>query len=78
MNKKGQMAVTEAVVILVLIVAVGGLVYLLLHKTTEANIYQAESKPVVTQNEPNIHPLCGLIFTWEGKDAVSTNSQNKH
>jgi len=71
------MAATEAIVIIVLIAALGGAVYLLLHKTTEANIYQADSKPVVTQIEPNIHPLCGLIFSIneKGKDAISTNSQ---
>jgi hypothetical protein len=77
MNNKGQMAATEAIVIIVLLVALGGAVWLLLHKTTEANIYQADSKPIVYQNEPNIHPLCGIIFSYNQKDKDVTSSHSQ-
>ncbi len=46
-NKKGQLAGWEAMIILILIVYAGYITYKWASKPSEANVYQAESKPHV-------------------------------
>lgn len=72
MDDKGQLGVYEALIILILVACVGGIGYLYVHKPTQEEIYQADSKPNVSN--PNIHPLCGIIFDINrGEENVSTN-----
>lgn len=68
MNNKGQMAVTEGLIIVFLIALCCGLGYMLIKKPSENSIYEKGSNPVVTDIQPNIHPLCGLIFSINPKD----------
>lgn len=58
---KGQLAGYEALIILILLSSVGGLSYLLITKKSDANIYQAQSKPRVTQLSPDEHFGCQNI-----------------
>lgn len=71
-NNKGQLAGYEALIILILFAAIGGLCYLMYSKKTDVAIYQADSKPNVSN--PNIHPLCGIIFDINRGDKPIVNS----
>lgn len=78
LNRKGQMAGYEALIILILLGVSGYMFYLYSHKSVEANIYQAGSKPIVYQNEPNIHPLCGMIFSYNDKEKENVTNKTTH
>ena len=75
MNNKGQTGIWEGLIIILLLIALGGMVYLYVKKPTVQEIYQAESKPNVSN--PNIHPLCGLIFDINGGKDVSPTNRSK-
>ena len=81
MNKKGQTGLWEGLIILILIGALVGTGFviwnLLKNQNAIQNIYQKDSNPMVTKNEPNIHPLCGAIFTWNGREKPNAVSVNK-
>ena len=86
-NNRGQTGLWEGLIILILIGALVGTGFiiwnLLKNQNAIQNIYQKDSNPMVSQSEPNIHPVCGIIMSWSNnppkeKNAVSTNSQNKH
>lgn len=47
MNNKGQLAGWEAMIIVILLVALGFVLYLLISKETQSNVFQSGSKPVV-------------------------------
>jgi hypothetical protein len=57
MNNKGQMAATEAVIIIILILACGLLGWLWATKKTESNVYQKDSNPTVTDVHRTDWPL---------------------
>lgn len=48
MNNRGQLAGWEAVIILVLLITNGFTIYILINKSQNKSIYQADSNPVVT------------------------------
>lgn len=80
MNNKGQMAAYEAVIIMVLMIALGFAIWVIVSKKTESNVYQAESKPVEYKLEPHFGG-CASIKALEyekaknNPTAVITNHQ---
>lgn len=56
-DSKGQTGAWEGIIILILLIVLGGLVYLLYSKKSESTVYQADSKPKVTDIAP--HPSFG-------------------
>ena len=47
MNNKGQLAGYEAVIILVLLIALAFCIWFLISKESQSNVFQKESNPVV-------------------------------
>ena len=82
MNEKGQLAAYEALIILVLMGSSAWMFYLYAHKPSDAQIYQAGSKPIVNQPEFTSHFGCNnpqVDYYFErSTNVVSTNSQVKH
>ena len=81
-NQKGQMAATEAVIIIILIAALGLVGWLLISKKSESTTYAADSKPKVTSLE--VKPTFGGCVDlkveefMEGKRDAVINSQVSH
>ena len=57
MNNKGQMAVTEGIVIIVLIGLCVFLGYQLIKKPSDVSIFQKDSKPNIHDVKPSTSPL---------------------
>lgn len=55
MNNRGQMAAYEAVIIMVLLIALGFAIWVIISKKTESNVYQPGSKSL----DYNIQPHFG-------------------
>lgn len=58
---KGQMAMYEFLLILVLMGTAGWVFYLYAHKPSESQIYQSGSKPIVQQPEYTSHFGCNNV-----------------
>lgn len=58
MNRSGQMAGYEFLVIIILLAAAGWVFYLYAHKPSESQIYQSGSKPIVQQPAYTSHFGC--------------------
>ncbi len=74
---KGQLAGWEALIIIVLLGACGGLFYLYSHKPSEAQIFQSGSKPNITQPHYQTSPFsCINLGAQEFMEAkhAQTNS----
>lgn len=80
MKNKGQADGLHLGLFILCILAIGGCIFLgiMLYngKQTQNSVYQAESKPSVSQ--PNIHPLCGIIFDINGRDKDANPSKISH
>ena len=63
MNKNGQLAGYEALLIIILLGTSGYMFYLYAHKPSEAQIYQDGSKPKVTDFTPH----CGFLSCCNNK-----------
>lgn len=76
-NNKGQMAGYEALIIIVLLGISGWMFYLYARKPSDSNVFNANSRPIVT--EINNHPICGAIFdiTKGVPNAVINDKNNK-
>ena len=75
-NCKGQVGIGmgELFLIIILLIALGGLVYLLFKKDSSPQIYKAGSNPRVVDVSP--HPTmfgCVDVKVQEWKDAIDTN-----
>lgn len=75
MNNKGQMAAYEALIIIVLLGAVAFLGWLWASKKTENTVYQAESKPTVSDTHRTDWPFS--IHIGEGGCARLPTSNEK-
>ena len=72
MNKRGQLAGWEALIIVILIGYAGCMTYMWAKKPSESSIYQKDSKPVIT----DIH-MSPFSCVREGKlDAITSNQVN--
>ena len=78
LNSKGQMGAVEGIIIVVLMVSLGGVIYLMFKKDSSPQIYQAGSKPLVS--DITNKPLCGIIFdiTDRGKSESIVNKTGSH
>ena len=79
-NRSGQMAMYEFLIILFFVGCTIGEGFIIWHllksQNADNSFYASGSQPTVTHNEPNIHPLCGIIFDINGRNnAKSTSSQ---
>jgi hypothetical protein len=78
MNNKGQLGIYEALIFIVLIASVAGIGYLYIHKPTDTSIYQADSKPKITEFTVHCSPFscCSdkVDEFMEGKKNAVTNS----
>ena len=77
MNNKGQMAMYEFLVILVLMGIAGWATYAYIHKPSMNNIYQAESKPIVQQPQYEPHFGCDNVKVTEYFERSSNAVSNK-
>lgn len=75
MNNKGQMAAYEAVIIMVLLIALGFSIYVIISKKTESNVYQAGAKSIDYKNEPHFGGCASTkVMEYMGdKNGTSTN-----
>lgn len=77
-DNKGQMGAVEGIIIFILMVALGGIIYLLFKKDSNPNIYESGSKPKIMEISPK--PTFGgcvrvdIVDSW-GKNERITNSQ---
>lgn len=81
-QRSGQMAGYEFLIILVcvvVIVAEGFVIWhLLKSQNADNSFFEKGSNPIVVHHEPNIHPICGIIFDYNdrGKNANTSSSSN--
>lgn len=82
-NNKGQTGAWEGIIILILLIVIGGLVYLVYSKKSESNIYQDGSKPKVTQYD--VAPKFGGCVSIQAteymenrKNGVINSQVNRH
>ena len=68
MNNKGQMAMYEFLIILILLGVAGWATYEYVHKPSENSIYQAGSKPVISD-----YHMSPFSCVREGKDGIFSN-----
>ena len=76
-QRSGQMGAIEGIIIFLLMVALGGLVYLLFKKDSSPQIYKAGSNPRVIDVAP--HPSfggCVDVKVQEYKDGLTNNKDN--
>jgi len=80
-NNKGQMAGYEFMIILffaALSVGEGFIIWhLLKSQNADNSFFERGSNPVVEHFEPNVHPLCGIIFDINKKDKNERTSNSQ-
>lgn len=77
MDNKGQMAAYEAVIIMVLLIALGFSIWVIISKKTESNVYQKGSDHVEVKAEPHFGGCAStkvLEYMEKKNDRIHINS----